>query len=62
MKLWAETAIHNISAMGPFSTDESIRNYAKTIWGIEPCPPDPLILAKVRGEYSEHDRCKIKSS
>jgi starch phosphorylase len=61
-KLWAETAIHNISAMGPFSTDESIRNYAKTIWGIEPCPPDPLILAKVRGEYSEHDRCKIKSS
>lgn len=57
---WAETALHNIAAMGKFSTDESIRNYAKNIWGIEPCPPDPKILAKVREEYSEHDRCKIQ--
>ncbi len=30
---WAETAIHNMAGMGPFSTDESIREYAK-IWGI----------------------------
>lgn len=59
--LWAETAIHNIAAMGKFSTDESIRNYAKNIWEIEPCPPDPEIVAKVRDEYSEHDRCKIKT-
>lgn len=58
-KIWAETAIHNIAAMGRFSTDESIHNYAKNIWGIEPCPPAPEILAKVREEYSEHDRCKI---
>jgi starch phosphorylase len=56
---WAETAIHNIAAMGRFSTDQSIQNYAKKIWGIEPCPPDPQILAKVREEYSENDRCKI---
>ena len=56
---WAEMAIHNIAGMGPFSTDESIRNYAKDIWGIEPCPPDKDILAKVRDEYSEHDRCRI---
>ena len=56
---WAEMAIHNIAGMGPFSTDESIRNYANDIWGIEPCPPDKGILAKVRAEYSEHDRCRI---
>ncbi len=57
--LWAETAIHNIAAMGQFSTDQTIRNYAK-IWGLEPCIPDPNILLKVREEYSENDRCKIK--
>lgn len=58
---WAEVAIQNIAAMGIFSTDESIRNYAKEIWNIEPCPIDPAILAKVRDEYSEHDRCKIRA-
>jgi starch phosphorylase len=58
--VWAETAIHNIAGMAPFSTDESIRNYAQKIWGIEPCPLDPNCLAKVREEYAEHDRCKIR--
>jgi starch phosphorylase len=57
---WAETALHNIASMERFSTDESIRNYAEKIWEIKPCPPDPDVLAKVREEYSEHDRCKIK--
>ena len=56
---WAETAIHNIAAMGQFSADESIRRYANEVWGIQPCPVDLDILAKVREEYSEHDRCKI---
>lgn len=60
-RAWAETALHNIAAMGRFSTDESIRNYANKIWGIQPCPPDLEILAKVRDEYSEHDRCQIRS-
>jgi starch phosphorylase len=60
-KAWAETALHNIAAMGRFSTDESNHNYAKNIWEIEPCPPDPAILAKVRDEYAEHDRCKINA-
>lgn len=59
---WAEAAIHNIAGMGSFSTDESIRNYAKDIWGIEPCPPNADILAKVREEYSQHDRCRIAPS
>jgi glycogen phosphorylase len=57
---WAETALHNIAAMGRFSADESIRNYAAHIWGTTPCPIDRTILEKVRAEYSEHDRCKIK--
>jgi starch phosphorylase len=56
---WAEMALHNIAGMGQFSTDVSIRHYAEEIWGIKPCPPDPLILAKVREEYSQHDRCRI---
>lgn len=56
---WAETAIHNIASMGKFSVDVSIGNYAKKIWGLEPCPPDPNIVSRVRTEYSEHDRCRI---
>lgn len=50
---WAEFAIHNIAAMGPFSTDRSIHDYAKNIWGISPYAIDPEILKKVREEYSE---------
>ncbi len=61
-KAWAEVAIHNMAAMGRFSTDESIRNYATKIWEIKPCPLDPDILAKVREEYAEHDRCKIRGN
>jgi starch phosphorylase len=51
---WAETAIHNIGGMGPFSTDVSIANYAKEIWQIAPCPPSPEILEKVQKEYSQY--------
>ena len=57
---WAETALHNIAAMGPFSTDTSIRAYGEKVWNLAPCPPDPLVLAHVREEYSEHDRCRIR--
>lgn len=56
---WAETALHNIAAMGKFSTDESIHNYSKKIWGIQPCPVDKADLEKVRADYSEHDKCRI---
>jgi len=49
---WAEFAIHNIAGMGKFSSDESIRNYAKLIWDIEPCPPDPEVLAQLRKEFT----------
>jgi len=56
---WAEFAIHNIGGMGFFSADVSIDNYAKKIWSLEKCPPDPKELEQVRHEYSEHDRCRV---
>lgn len=56
---WAEFALHNIAAMGPFSSDVAVKNYAEKIWNIVPCPIDGTILARVRQEYSEHDRCRI---
>ncbi|MCB1084959.1 MAG: glycogen/starch/alpha-glucan phosphorylase, partial [Chlamydiia bacterium] len=56
---WAKYCLHNIAGMGTFSADVSIKNYAEKIWGLSPCPPDPKILAEVRHEYSEHDRCRV---
>ena len=35
---WAAAAIRNIAAMGYFSSDRAIREYAELIWGIEPVP------------------------
>lgn len=60
-KLWAEYALRNISAMGPFSSDYSICRYAKEIWEIEKTPVDKKELTRVRAEYSEHDKCRILS-
>lgn len=57
--IWTEHVIHNIAAMGVFSTDQSIHNYATHVWGLEKCPVDPKELEKVRIEYSEHDKCRI---
>jgi len=56
---WAEMALHNIAAMGRFSSDESIRTYSEKIWDLEKCPIDPQELQAVRDEYSEHDKCRI---
>ncbi|MGB7128580.1 MAG: glycogen/starch/alpha-glucan family phosphorylase [Candidatus Rhabdochlamydia sp.] len=56
---WAEYALQNIAAMGNFSSDESIKNYAKLVWDIQPCPVDLKELEKIRIEYSEHDKCRI---
>ncbi|MBS0648512.1 MAG: glycogen/starch/alpha-glucan family phosphorylase [Verrucomicrobia bacterium] len=56
---WAEYAIHNISGMGRFSSDEAVHNYAKGVWNIKQCPVNPQELERVRNEYSEHDKCRI---
>jgi starch phosphorylase len=32
---WAKMAIHNVAAMGQFSSDRTVREYARNIWGIE---------------------------
>jgi starch phosphorylase len=57
---WAQAALHNIAGMGSFSTDTAIRHYARDIWQIEPCPPDPEVLEQIRREYAEHDRCRLR--
>lgn len=57
--VWAEYAIHNMAGMGRFSTDESIHNYARKVWDLNPSPCDKEELEKVRAEYSEHDKCRI---
>ena len=33
---WTSAVIRNIAAMGPFSSDRTIREYADTIWGVQP--------------------------
>ncbi len=57
--LWAEFVLRNIAAMGVFSTDESIRNYASYVWGLEKCPVSSKELETVRKDYSDHDKCRI---
>jgi len=57
--LWAEYAMQNIAHMNRFSTDESVHNYAKLVWGLLPCPVDKKELERVREQYSEHDKCRV---
>ena len=33
---WTRTAIANVAAMGRFSSDRSIREYARDVWKVEP--------------------------
>jgi len=35
---WMRRVVRNISAMAPFSSDETIRRYARDIWQLEPVP------------------------
>ncbi len=33
---WTSQAIRNVAAMGPFSSDRTIREYATNVWGVRP--------------------------
>ena len=44
---WSRMAIHNVAGMGKFSTDRTISEYAREIWGVEPVSPGSP--ARVRG-------------
>jgi starch phosphorylase len=35
---WARRAILNVAGSGRFSSDRTIAEYAKDIWGVKPCP------------------------
>jgi starch phosphorylase len=35
---WARRAILNVASSGKFSSDRTIAEYARDIWGVEPCP------------------------
>jgi len=37
-QLWATKAIHNVARSGKFSSDRTINEYARQIWGAKPCP------------------------
>jgi starch phosphorylase len=37
---WDEKAILNVARAGKFSSDRTIKEYARDIWGIVPCPVD----------------------
>ncbi len=40
-RAWSEKAIRNIAAMGYFSSDRAIREYAAKIWNLQPVPLRP---------------------
>ncbi len=56
---WAKMALYNISCMGSFSSDVSVKNYAEKIWNISPIPLDKSILGQIKAEFNESDRCNI---
>lgn len=56
---WSSLCMRNICAMGRFSSDESVKNYAESIWGLEKCPIDHEELKRVQKEFLESDRCFI---
>ena len=35
---WAKKAIHNVARSGKFSSDRTIFEYARDVWGADPCP------------------------
>ncbi len=52
---WAEYAIHNIACTGRFSSDRAIKEYSEKIWGLQPCPTNEEILARVEHDYRQFE-------
>jgi starch phosphorylase len=50
---WTRMSIRNVAGMGRFSSDRTIREYAREIWGVEPVP---VRLPKVPGGGSKIPR------
>ncbi len=40
---WSRRAILNVAASGKFSTDRTITEYAREVWGVAPCPIDVVV-------------------
>jgi starch phosphorylase len=40
---WARRAILNVARVGEFSSDRTVREYARDIWGVKPVPPDGAV-------------------
>jgi starch phosphorylase len=38
---WLRMSIRNTAASGKFSTDRTMREYAREIWALDPVPPLP---------------------
>jgi glycogen phosphorylase len=52
---WARRAILNVACSGKFSSDRTIAEYARDIWGAQPCPVDSTVLTEqTRGNLDGH--------
>ncbi|KAE9552098.1 hypothetical protein FO519_004678 [Halicephalobus sp. NKZ332] len=50
-KRWTKMALHNIASSGKFSTDRTISEYAREIWGVE---PNSIRLPAPHEEYKDN--------
>jgi starch phosphorylase len=47
---WARRAVLNVARVGDFSSDRTIREYARDIWDLKPVPPDGAITPSDNGQ------------
>jgi starch phosphorylase len=50
---WTRMALANIANMGRFSSDRAVAEYARQVWGVEPCPLDLVESGRNRTWWSE---------